>query len=72
MSQVISIRISDEIAYALKKISDETERAKAFHVKKALETYINEFADMQVALDRLHNIGDEIISNKDMRKKLGL
>jgi len=72
MSQVISIRISDEIASSLKNISDKTERAKAFHIQKALETYIDEFTDLRIALDRLHNISDKIISGKDMKIKFGL
>ena len=38
MSQVISIRIPDELAIRLNEIAIETERAKSFHIQKALET----------------------------------
>ena len=72
MSRVISIRISDEIANQLNVIAQETERAKSFHVQKALETYIREYADLQIALDRLNDTMDEVVSSEEMRKMLEL
>ncbi len=72
MSKAISIRIPDNIASQLSEISKETERSKSFHVQKALEAYLTELADLQVALDRLHDTSDQVISIKDMRKELEL
>ena len=72
MSQVISIRVDNETAEKLNEIAEETERAKAFHIQKAIETYIKEYADLQIALDRLHNLNDETISMKEMRDMLDL
>jgi len=72
MSQVISIRVDNETAEKLNEIAKETERAKAFHVQKAIQTYIKEYADLQIALDRLHNFDDETISMKEMREMLEL
>lgn len=72
MSKVVSIRISDEVEKQLNAIATETERAKAFHIQKALETYIDQYADLQIALDRLNDQNDEIISADEMRKLLGL
>ena len=72
MSKAISIRIPDNIASQLSEISKETERSKSFHVQKALEAYLMELADLQVALDRLHDTSDQVISIKDMRKELEL
>ncbi|MDO9464562.1 MAG: hypothetical protein Q7J67_04610 [bacterium] len=37
-----------------------------------LEKYFSEFADYQIALDRMKNKDDEIISSKEMRAKLGI
>ncbi len=54
------------------KIAKETERPKSFHVQKALEAYLSEIADLQVAYDRLHDTTDPVISIEDMRKKLEL
>jgi RHH-type rel operon transcriptional repressor/antitoxin RelB len=72
MSTAISIRIPDELAAKLTEIAEETERPKSFHIQKAIESYLNELADLQVALDRLHDTTDPVISLKDMRKDLGL
>jgi RHH-type rel operon transcriptional repressor/antitoxin RelB len=72
MSIAISIRIPDELAARLAEIAEETERSKSFHIQKALESYLSELADLQVALDRLHDATDPVISHNDMRKDLGL
>jgi len=72
MSTAISVRIPEKMAEKLTEIAEETERPKSFHIQKALEAYLAELADLQVAYDRLHDTADPVISTKDMRKKLGL
>jgi RHH-type rel operon transcriptional repressor/antitoxin RelB len=72
MSTAISIRIPDELAERLADIAEETERPKSFHIQKAIESYLSELADLQVALDRLHDATDPVVSLKDMRKGFGL
>jgi len=72
MSTAISVRIPKDLADQLDSIAKETERPRSFIIQKALESYIEEFADLQIALDRLHDKGDEIISSDEMRKSLGL
>jgi RHH-type rel operon transcriptional repressor/antitoxin RelB len=72
MSTAISIRIPDDLALKLSDIAKETERPKSFHVQKALEAYLAEIADLQVALDRLHDTSDQIVTADDMRKELEL
>ena len=72
MSTAISIRLPEHLASRLDDIAQETERSRSFIIQKALESYIEDFADLQVALDRLHNKGDEMVSAKEMRKALGL
>ena len=72
MSKAISIRISDDLASKLTEISEETERPKSFHVQKALEAYLAELADLQIAIDRLRDSSDPVVSIEDMRKELEL
>jgi RHH-type rel operon transcriptional repressor/antitoxin RelB len=72
MSKAISIRIPEELATRLSEIAKETERPMSFHVQKALEAYLNEVADLQVAIDRLRDISDPVISLEEMRKELEL
>jgi RHH-type rel operon transcriptional repressor/antitoxin RelB len=72
MSTAISIRLPDRLAEKLSEISEETERPKSFHIQKALEAYLAELADIQIAIDRMHDTSDPVISIKDMRKELEL
>ena len=72
MSKALSVRVSDELALKLSEIAKETERPKSFHIQKALESYLSEIADLQVAYDRLHDMSDPVISIEGMRKELEL
>jgi len=70
MSTALSVRIRDDLAAKLTEISKETERPKSFHVQKAIESYLTEQADLQIALDRLQDPSDSIIDLETMRKHL--
>ena len=72
MSKAISVRLPDDLASKLSEIAKETERSKSFHVQKALEVYLDDLADLQVALDRLHDTSDPIVTSDEMRKALEL
>ena len=72
MSTAISVRLPKNLASQLDDIAKETERPRSFIIQKALESYIDDFADLQIALDRLHDKGDGVVSAKEMRKSLGL
>lgn len=72
MSTAISVRLPKGLASQLDSIAKETERPRSFIIQKALESYIEDFADLQIALDRLHDKSDEVVSAKEMRKSLGL
>jgi RHH-type rel operon transcriptional repressor/antitoxin RelB len=72
MSKAISIRLADDLASKLSDIAKETERPKSFHVQKALEAYLAELANLQVALDRLRDTSDPVVTTDDMRNELEL
>lgn len=72
MNTAISVRIPKELSDQLDSIAKETERPRSYIIQKALEFYIDDYADLQVALDRLHDKTDPIISGKELRKSLGL
>jgi RHH-type transcriptional regulator, rel operon repressor / antitoxin RelB len=72
MSTAVSIRLPNTLARELDHIADETERPRSFHIQKALESYIEDFADVQIALDRLRDQKDHVISSNELRKSLGL
>ena len=72
MSTAISVRLPKDLTEKLDDIARETERPRSFIVQKALESYIEDFADLQIALGRLHDKSEAIIPGKDLRKSLGI
>ncbi|MEI8079384.1 MAG: ribbon-helix-helix domain-containing protein [bacterium] len=72
MSTALSMRLPDGLAQELDLVAAETERSRSFHIQKALESYLADFADVQVALDRLRDPKDPVVSSRELRKSLGL
>jgi RHH-type rel operon transcriptional repressor/antitoxin RelB len=72
MSTAISVRLPKALANQLDSIARETERPRSYIIQKALESYIEDYADLQVALDRLHDKTDPVVSGKELRKSLDL
>jgi predicted DNA-binding protein len=72
MSLAISVRLPDELAQQLDAIAGETDRPRSYIVQKALESYFDDYGDLQIALDRLRDRTDPVITGKELSKKLGL
>ena len=72
MNTAISVRLPKTLADHLDTIAKETERSRSYIIQKALESYMEDYADLQVALDRLHDKADPVVSGKELRKALGL
>ncbi len=72
MSKVITVRIPEEISEKLDDLSREIRREKSFIIKSALVKYLDEYVDYQIALDRLKDKEDKIITSEDLRKELGI
>ena len=71
MSSPLSVRLKDRTARALEKLSKATDRPKTYFIEKALESYLAEHADYQIALDRLRDKDDPVISSAELRKRFG-
>ena len=71
MAVSISLRLPEAIAKALDELASATERSRTYLIRKALEAYMAEYADYQVALDRLKDKDDPVISSAELRKRLG-
>jgi RHH-type rel operon transcriptional repressor/antitoxin RelB len=72
MSKSVSVRLSDDLADRLEVIVKETERSRSFIVQKALEVYLADFADLQVAMDRLRDKSDKVVTADELRESLDL
>ena len=72
MSTAISLRLPEEVAKALDKLAGTTERPRTYLIRKALESYLAEYGDYQIALDRLRDKDDAVMSGAALRSQLGL
>jgi len=72
MSVAISIRLPDKIVNELDNLADSIDRSRTYMIRKAVESYLKEYADYLIALERLRNKDDKIISSEEMREQLGL
>ena len=71
MSKSVSVRLADETARALEELSQASDRPKTYFIEKALQSYLVEAAEYQVALDRLRDKDDPVISATELRKRIG-
>lgn len=71
MSKYLGVRISDDLHDLLDNISQSTNKPKAFHIKKALESYLEELVDHHDAITIMqHSKGS--YSLDEVKKRLGL
>lgn len=67
-----SVRLSPATSKRLDRLAREINRPKSQLINRALEEYLEEYEDYLVAIGRLHDKNDKIVSAKEMRKKLDL
>ena len=67
----VSVRLPDRTASVLDELAKATDRPRSYLIVKALDAYLAEYADYQVALDRLRDKDDPVISGAELRKRLG-
>ncbi|CAD6491844.1 MAG: hypothetical protein ANIMEMIM_00229 [Candidatus Argoarchaeum ethanivorans] len=72
MSVAVSIRLPEKIIHDLEVLASTIERSKTFIIRKAIESYLEDYADYLVALERLRDKDDEIISSEKLGGQLGL
>ncbi len=71
MAVPVSLRLPENTAKALDELARATDRSRTYVILKALEKYLAEFADYQVALDRLRDKDDPVISAAELRRRVG-
>nr|VFK63661.1 MAG: RHH-type transcriptional regulator, rel operon repressor / antitoxin RelB [Candidatus Kentron sp. UNK]VFK70885.1 MAG: RHH-type transcriptional regulator, rel operon repressor / antitoxin RelB [Candidatus Kentron sp. UNK] len=72
MHMTVSVHLPDELAYKLGEVAGATEDSVSFVVQTALENYFEELEDPQIALNRLNDPTDPVISMEEMRSEVGL
>ena len=67
MTISITVRVPDNLVDQLDELAVSLERSRSYLVKKAMEMYLSEYADYLIALERLRDKDDDIISAKEMK-----
>ena len=72
ISTSVSLRLPDDLARSLDDLAQTIDRPKTHIIRKAIETYLEEYADYLIALERKRDKDDKIITGEEMREQLGL
>jgi predicted DNA-binding protein len=72
MNTTLSIRLPEDLLKDLDRISQETGETKSFIIQSAIECYLENHSDLQIAKDRFWNKKDKIISSKELRNSIDL
>jgi RHH-type transcriptional regulator, rel operon repressor / antitoxin RelB len=67
MTEAVSLRLPEELAERLEKLSRSIDRSKTYIVTKALSEYLEEYEDYLIALHRLNDKDDKIVSEKEIK-----
>lgn len=69
MSQ-ISARVPDELVEALDAAAEDLKRSRADIIRHALERYLEDYDDLDVALERLRDPADPVLDWDEVRQGL--
>ena len=67
-----SVRLPDPIAERLEALAKTTRRSKSSFIVEALELYLEEREDLEVALARFRDPGAEWVDHDEVRRELDL
>ncbi len=70
MNILKAYRLPKILVDRLSKLAKETKRSEKYYVEEALQHYLNEYAEAQLAKDRFNDPKSKIISSKDIRARL--
>jgi predicted DNA-binding protein len=71
MTKTISARLSLEMISSIEEVAAERKRKTGDIVRDALELYLDRWADYQIAIERLKDPQDAILSEKEFLDELG-
>ena len=72
MPSNISMRIPEELLSELDELASLLGRSRSSLIKEAIGTYLTEYNDYLLALHRLLDKDDDIISSAELRESLGI
>ena len=72
MTVLKAYRLEKKIVDRLAAIAKETRRTETFFVRAALERYLEEYDDAQIAKDRFNDPSVKLVSSRQMRERVGV
>ncbi len=72
MSTSVSIRLPEDMNQRIEYLARIIDRSKTYVIIKAIEEYLEEYADYLIALERLNDKNDKIISSGELRVQIGI
>ncbi len=72
MSSNISMRVPESLLSELDELSSLLGRSRSSLINEAIESYLTEYNDYLLALHRLLDKDDDIISSSNLRESLGI
>jgi len=70
MKKNISLSFDEELINKIEKICHVSERTKSWFVKTAVENYIEDIEDLEVALERSQNPISDFIDKNELKRML--
>ena len=70
MKKNISLSFDEELINKIEKICTVSERTKSWFVKTAVENYIEDIEDLEVALERSQSPISDFVDEKELKKML--
>jgi len=67
-----SVRIPTELAQRLETVARETKRSKSSFIIEALQSFLDEREDLDIALARLRDPNTEWVDHDEVRRELDL
>ena len=65
MNNVVATRFPENIITELDAVARERKRTRAEIIREAVDIYLKEWADYAIALDRLRDPNDAVLSNEE-------
>ncbi|MDH3403302.1 MAG: ribbon-helix-helix domain-containing protein [Acidobacteriota bacterium] len=67
-----SVRIPDDLARRLSAVAETARRSKSSVILEALERFLDEREDLEIALARFRDPGAEWVDHDEVKRELGL
>lgn len=67
-----SVRLPDDLAQRLAQLSAVTKRPKSSFLVEALERYLDEIEDLEIALSRVRDPGSEWVDHAEVKRDFGI